>query len=229
MKTCSKCGVEKNKSEFSICSAKNDGLTPHCKSCVRDYNKQYRENNATQIKEDKHTYYTNNIEKINAKKKLNANKIKAYQKAYDIKYREDNKERKRNTNRKYREENRESIRARKRIYETHRRKIDPLYRLKCNMRGLVGNCFKNRGFKKNSKTAEMLGCTFEEFKTYIEVQFVEGMSWDNYPEWEFDHIIPVSLAVNIEHLIKLNHHTNFQPLWWWDNREKSNKFIDNNI
>ena len=79
------------------------------------------------------------------------------------------------------------------------------------------------GYKKTSKTAEILGCSFEEFKVHIENQFIDGMSWDNYPEWEYDHIYPISLAESEEHLLQLNHYTNFQPLWAEDNIRKGNK------
>jgi hypothetical protein len=79
------------------------------------------------------------------------------------------------------------------------------------------------GFKKNSKTANYLGCTFEEFKIWIENQFQEGMNWDNFSEWHLDHIYPVSRAIDEEHLIVLNYYTNFQPLWAIDNLRKSNK------
>jgi hypothetical protein len=49
------------------------------------------------------------------------------------------------------------------------------------------------------------------------------MDWNNQGQWHLDHIYPVSLATNETHLIKLNHYTNFQPLWAIDNIKKGNK------
>ena len=49
------------------------------------------------------------------------------------------------------------------------------------------------------------------------------MTWENQGEWHFDHIIPISSAQTEEEVIKLNHYTNFQPLWAEDNLRKSNK------
>jgi hypothetical protein len=69
----------------------------------------------------------------------------------------------------------------------------------------------------------MLGCDYDFFKAYIERQFKQGMTWENHGKWHFDHIIPVSSAKNEEELIKLNHYTNFQPLWAEENLSKSNK------
>jgi hypothetical protein len=38
---------------------------------------------------------------------------------------------------------------------------------------------------------ELLGCSIDEFKKYIESLFEDGMTWQNYPAWHIDHIIPV--------------------------------------
>ena len=51
------------------------------------------------------------------------------------------------------------------------------------------------------------------------------MVWENYGMWEYDHIIPLSSAKNEEEVIKLNHYTNFQPLWKEENKLKSNKIL----
>ena len=51
------------------------------------------------------------------------------------------------------------------------------------------------------------------------------MSWDNRIEWHLDHIIPISLATTEEEIIKLNHYTNFQPLWAEENIRKGNKVL----
>ena len=53
------------------------------------------------------------------------------------------------------------------------------------------------------------------------------MNWENQGEWHLDHIYPVSLAKDEQELIKLNHYTNFQPLWAADNLLKGNKVIAN--
>ncbi len=56
-----------------------------------------------------------------------------------------------------------------------------------------------------------------EFKLRMESLFKDGMSWENYPDWEIDHIIP--LAKGGKHEI-----SNLQPLWMHDNRVKGDKF-----
>ena len=78
-------------------------------------------------------------------------------------------------------------------------------------------------FQKKTKTYCILGCSFEEFKTHIEHQFKDGMSWENYGKWEYDHITPVSWAITEDEIVKLNHYSNLQPLWREENIAKSNK------
>jgi hypothetical protein len=105
-------------------------------------------------------------------------------------------------------------------YASEKRKRDSLFNLSCNIRSLIRSSFKNKGFKKNSKTAEILSCSFEEFKIYINNQFEDWMNWNNHgvytgerkQSWQLDHIIPISSAKTIEDVIRLNHYSNYQPL-----------------
>ena len=100
---------------------------------------------------------------------------------------------------------------------------NPLYKLQCNLRSLISKSIARQGYKKNTKSQEIIGCEFIELKNYLEKKFTEGMNWDNYGKWHIDHIYPSSLAKSEEELIKLNHYTNFQPLWAEDNIRKGNK------
>jgi hypothetical protein len=116
-------------------------------------------------------------------------------------------------------------RAHKRInsYLHKKRKTDNIFRLTDNIRSLIGCSFKNHGFKKNSKTMQILGCTIQEFKLHIESQFKEGMSWDNRSEWHIDHIMPLSMAKTEDEIVRLNHYKNLRPLWAYENLAKSDK------
>jgi hypothetical protein len=111
----------------------------------------------------------------------------------------------------------------RKIYEKNKRQTDPLYKLRQNIRCLIRTSMKNNGFSKRSKTYCILECSFEEFKTHIQQQFKDGMSWENYGKWEYDHITPVSWAITEDEIVKLNHYSNLQPLWREENNAKSNK------
>ena len=86
--------------------------------------------------------------------------------------------------------------------------------------------------KRNDPTLEKagsavkdLGCTLDFLEKHIEGQFQGGMTWDNYGEWEVDHIIPLAKLdlTNSEDFAKACHYSNLQPLWWQDNLKKSDK------
>ncbi len=120
---------------------------------------------------------------------------------------------------------RENNRKYPNIYYQNRIKEDKIFKFSCNIRCLIRGSFK-RGtnqFKKSAKSETILGCTIKEFKKYIEDKFIEGMSFENHGEWHLDHIIPLSSVNTEEEVIKLNHYTNFQPLWSKDNLKKGNK------
>jgi hypothetical protein len=113
----------------------------------------------------------------------------------------------------------------KREYKRKRMAEDPIFKARINIRKLLNASIKRSGWRKDSKSFEILGCDWDMFKQHIENKFVDGMTWENHGQygWHYDHIIPISLGVTQEEINKLNHYTNFQPLWWVDNLKKSNK------
>lgn len=159
------------------------------------------------------TYRNNNKEKVSLAKKISYNKkIDDYLLKGSI-YRKNNK-------------------LNRNIKEKERRLNDPLHKLKVNLRNLIGNSLRTKNYKKVSKTHEILGCSFEEFKIYLESRFESWMTWDNRGlyngtenyGWDVDHVIPTSSATTEEELIGLNHYTNLRPLCSYNNRYiKKNK------
>lgn len=115
------------------------------------------------------------------------------------------------------------------LYVSRRRKTDKLFSLKLRLRKHIFRILdKEKKIKNNIKTFNLLGCSAEYFKEYIEKKFKPGMNWDNYGKlgWHLDHIKPLSLAKNVNDVIngKFFHYTNLQPLWAKDNILKSNKY-----
>lgn len=108
-------------------------------------------------------------------------------------------------------------------YHKNRMKTDPVYALCSRTRVLIYQKIQRGGYTKKSRTYDILGCSFVEFKSFIEKQFAEGMSWDNHGDWHLDHIIPCAVAKTEDDVIRLNHYTNFQPLWKLDNLKKGAK------
>lgn len=82
---------------------------------------------------------------------------------------------------------------------------------------------KNRpvkGLEKNIK------CSFDTFKKHIESKFLKGMNWDNYGEWEIDHIKPLATAKTFCEVLNINHYQNLQPLYKKDNLLKGSTYIE---
>ena len=211
MKVCSKCRLDRELIDFYKNKKGKDGLSNRCKYC----DKQYRLDNKELIIKANNIWRENNKEHIKQYYFKNLENKKQYRKEYNLKNPE--------YSRQYRLNNRKLLSQKAKVYIKNKRLTDPLFKLNNNISTLIRQSIKNNGFTKRSKTYEILGCSYEEFKKYLESKFTEGMTWENQGKWHMDHIYPVSLATDEEHLIRLNHYTNFQPLWAKDNLIKSNK------
>lgn len=115
--------------------------------------------------------------------------------------------------------------ASRRRWDRRKRKEDPIHAMKIRMRCRVREAVRNLGYTKRSKTNEILGCGWDEFKAHIERQFTKGMGWENLDKWHLDHIIPLDGADSLDDVYRLNHFTNIRPLWAEDNIRKSSKKI----
>ena len=140
-------------------------------------------------------------------------------------YYKDNKDKAKAYQKDYREANKDKRKAYERDYARERRKTDPLFKLKAYIRTRNSQAFSRKGYKKTSKTQELLGTDYEITKKHIEKQFTKGMCWDNYGDWHIDHITPLASANTEEELKKLCHYTNLQPLWALDNIKKGDKIL----
>ena len=183
---------------------------------IREKSKEYSLNNPEYKKE----YYENNKDKFidsrNRNKEKNEDKLKKYRKEYY----KNNKERLKLS------VDPEKRRAYQNNYIKVRKINDSLYKLKQNVRTTITNSLKNNGFSKTTRTHIILGCSFEDFKLYLESKFEVWMTWENKGlyngelnyGWDIDHKIPVCSATTEEEIITLNHYTNLQPLCSFVNR-----------
>lgn len=126
---------------------------------------------------------------------------------------------------KYREAHR--IKARLYCIEYQRKRLseDTDFRLAYTLRSRVRNAIHSNA--KSSATFELLGCTVEELKKYLEAKFKPGMTWDNWGRfgWHIDHIMPCASfdLSNADEQKKCFHYTNLQPLWCHENQSKGKK------
>jgi hypothetical protein len=202
------CKLEKELLLFPKNKSKSDGFDIYCKECNSakskinrdhnpEYNKKYKEGNKEKCREYSKKYRDNNKELVKIRKNNSYNKKKDY-------YSEMSK-----------------------LYKNNRMSLDPLYKLYINTSSLIRVSFNRNGYSKKSRTYEILGCSFEDFRLYLESKFEDWMSWENRGKyngefnygWDIDHIIPISSANSEDDVIRLNHYTNLQPLCSKVNRD----------
>jgi len=66
--------------------------------------------------------------------------------------------------------------------------------LSCGVRRHFTGAIKRiKGAKKSAHTMELLGCSLDFLRAYLERQFKRGMTWENHGNaWHIDHIIPLA-------------------------------------
>ena len=94
-----------------------------------------------------------------------------------------------------------------------------------NITTRISNTLKENNLMSRIDYDKIIGLTFNELEEYIISKLKTNMIFENYGEWEIDHILPIShfnfaIPCNID---KCFHYTNLQPLWMLENRKKSNK------
>lgn len=244
--TCIKCHQEKPLKDFD----KNGTVyRTQCKECRKKYsalwykaNKDtvradYLEANKEQIKTRAKQYYGEHRDALvaysrkyyadNTEQALLASKAwreanPERRRAYMLEWQEQNREHRKKYKQQYNEKNAEKIRAYRNARQKYLRDTDPLYKLKGNARNLILKSFKRRGFRKNSHTARVLGCTWNELQDHLFSTWRRnyGTEW-NGEDYHIDHIIPLATATTEQEVIELCHYTNLQMLTPEDNEAKN--------
>jgi len=204
-KQCIKCNKKQDPINFHNQKASKDGKSPYCKSCQKEYNVIRRQKNKKKIQKQQQEY------RSKYKKRLNENRKQ---------WGQDNPDKVAINAKKYREKYRDKINKKRR----EKRKGNINFRL----RTVISNRIRmalSRG-SKNSISYDLLGCSWEDLKLYLERQFSDGMHWDNYGQWHIDHIKPCCSfdLTDIKQQKICFHYTNLQPLWAIDNLKKSGRY-----
>ena len=190
------------------------------------YNKQKKDPEFMKKKREKsRKHYQKHREKELERTKIyrekNAEKVKEQQKKYS-----QSKEGK-EVREKYKNDPivKERMREWKKNYNKRKYYSDLDYKLKHVLRVRM-TCALKRNQKSGSAIKD-LGCTGEELRVYLENQFEDGMSWDNWSRdgWHIDHKKPLDSfdLTDPEQFKEAVHYTNLKPLWAFDNLSKGNK------
>lgn len=148
----------------------------------------------------------------------NFDKYKNYQ---DV-YHSNNVENHRKKSSEYYQNNKEKVHK----YLKYKYDTDEIFKLRVTVRTRINVFLRKKNITKKNKTFNLVGCSPEFLKEYIEKQFTEGMCWELFgAHIHIDHIIPLSSAKSEDEIYKLCHYTNLQPLWAEDNLKKGGKIL----
>lgn len=205
------------------------------KDKIAKQGEEYRQNNRDKIIDSSRKYYECNKDKIAKQgkeyRKNNKERINEYQKNYyeinkELKneYYENNKERINKNTQKYYKNNKNTIQQKNNEYNRIKYEKEPLYKLKINIKSCIRNSIVRKGYKKTSRTHEILGCNFDELLEHLNDNNYNFKFEDNL--YDIDHIIPLSSTTTEEEIYRLNHYTNLQLLPSYYNRyiKRNNEF-----
>lgn len=256
-KKCSKCNVDKSISLFHKDKSIKSGYRASCKEClnkikrdnrldplVKEREKKYVLSNRDTIncrnrqlrdknKLNKKVFNENGIELITCKYCKCVKELLLFKTKFKCKecfnklkneYVQTNIESRKTISKRYNDSDKRK--EKRKNNHKYRSLTDDLYRMSNTIRTSISRSFKNN-YSKKSRTHEILGCSYEELKIYLESKFESWMTWDNKGlyngelnyGWDIDHIIPLSSANSEDDLYRLNHFTNLQPLCSKVNRD----------
>jgi hypothetical protein len=191
------------------------------KDKIAKSSKRYRARNQDTIKVGKKKWYDANSERLKERaRERYAADPERYKAAVKEQRAKDPEKAKANANRR-----------------TAARKNDPQFIVKRTLRRRLNHVVTHKGLAKSGSAVTDLGCSVDEFITYIEGMFVsnprtgELMTWQNHAinGWHLDHIVPLShFDLRDGDQLKIAcHYLNIQPLWADDNLSKGDKLPNN--
>lgn len=178
-------------------------------------------------------YRNENREKVNELRRQNYQNNKERECKRQRDYKKNNEEKIMEYNKKYKSSNRDKLTKQSNEYIKKRRSSDTSFKIIGNTRSKIRIALISSNMNKTEKTTEMLGCTIQFLKKYLESKFKPGMTWENYGRqgWHIDHIRPCASfdLTKKEERLKCFHFTNLQPLWAIDNLKKGKKYYTEEV
>jgi hypothetical protein len=134
-----------------------------CKDCFKKMRKEYRKENYEKVTVSKKKYYYDNREKCCERSK------------------------------DWYEKNKELVNIRHTKYIRLRRQTDVEFKIYSNIQNRIYLAIKNydKNNIKKDNTSDIIGCSIQFYKTWLEFQFDTNMNWNNHGTyWHIDHVKP---------------------------------------
>ena len=226
-KVCSICAVEKFKYlDYQMCIDKTGDhklKNTFCKKCCTLKELERRNKDHKSYLEYSAKYRAENKDKI--KTFYEENKMLILENCKE--YRETHKEQIKEYKNIYYQQEEDKIRVNEKL--RLRKEIDPQFKLITKIRSCISTYLRGR---KSNSTKELMDCDEKFLKEWIEYQFDNNMSWDNYGTyWHIDHVIPLAffnLDNTEEHFIAC-HWSNLRPLEAHENLSKNSRIRKHDV
>jgi hypothetical protein len=141
-----------------------------------------------------------------------------------------NPDKRRNTNLSWKEKNLEHCKKYALKKHHYYYKNNPEYRIALLLRSRLRAAIKKYRkdvYSKPGSAVKDLGCSVQEFISYLSEKFQPGMTMENIGEWHLDHVRPLASfnLLDTDQFKQACHFSNYQPLWALDNLKKGAKFF----
>lgn len=217
-KTCTLCNAEKPGSQFAYSSLV-------CKPCKTERDKE--ENNRPTADAPPKTCAKCTKEQPATEFRYQSKVCLSCEKARLYEWRKDNPDKFKSICKKYRDK--PDYREKQNTYKRTRYELEIDYKLQTLFRNRVRFFIKGEIGKTKSgkaKYEKLLGCSWDLLRVWLESNFAEGMTWENYGTvWHVDHTMPCSVFdfKDEESIKSCFNWTNLAPMIGAENISKSNK------
>lgn len=222
-KLCPTCTQTKDLTEFNKNKSRKDGYQRECRKCCHVHNdKHYHTKKSPRLKENLKEGH-----KICSccKQELLLVKFKPGKGRFEV-----GSNCKDCFNKKWNEYQKRTGQNKK--HNKLKRQTNPQWKLKQVLRCRYLDALKRHTsggrVNKHHSAIELIGCSIDFYKQYLEQQFKPDMTWENHGIlWEIDHIKPCAVfdLTNIIQQHECFIYTNTQPLYYSENRSKGDTYV----
>ena len=222
-KLCPTCTQTKDLTEFNKNKSRKDGYQRECRKCCHVHNdKHYHTKKSPRLKENlKEGHKMCSC----CKQELLLVKFKPGKGRFEV-----GSNCKDCFNKKWNEYQKRTGQNKK--HNKLKRQTNPQWKLKQVLRCRYLDALKRHTsggrVNKHHSAIELIGCSIDFYKQYLEQQFKPDMTWENHGIlWEIDHIKPCAAfdLTNITQQHECFIYTNTQPLYYSENRSKGDTYV----
>lgn len=222
-KKCAACERTLSHSSFYPDRRRPDKLYSSCKYCTRSVARKHYAKNKKKLIAATRKWRSKNREHLQQYSKKYRKKFFKQRKLVIERWRSKNSEYVKRYAKKYYEEHK----PQRNRYVRRKSRADVQYRLQRQLRVRLADAVRLQKGIRSTSAIGGLGCSLQDFRTYIESLWKSGMTWKNWGRgtgtWQIDHVKPLSKfdLTDPMHVAKACFFKNLQPLWHEEHAQKT--------